>query len=79
MPIPACASVTNTTSHAKTSTTAVRIPVAISESVSRMPHLARIDVMPAQSAASRAAAQVKRAADSISEARTPSRFHASHL
>lgn len=35
---------------AKTSTTAVRIAVAISESVFLIPHLARIDVIPAKKA-----------------------------
>ena len=41
---------TNTISQAKASTTRVRNAVAISESVLRMPHLAKIDVRPAKTA-----------------------------
>lgn len=42
-------------SQAKRSTTTVRTAVATSESVWRMPHLARMDVMPAKSADAQAA------------------------
>ena len=42
--------------QANTSTTQVRMAVAISESVCLMPHLARIDVMPAKNADANAAA-----------------------
>lgn len=40
----------HTISHEKSSTTMVRMAVAASESVFRMPHLARIAVSPANSA-----------------------------
>ena len=45
-----CFPLMNTISHAITSTTPVRMAVAASESVFRMPHLARIAVSPANSA-----------------------------
>ena len=48
--MPSCAPTTNTIIHEKTRTTIVRIAVATSESVWRIPHFARIDVSPANSA-----------------------------
>ncbi len=44
--MPSCAPTTNTIIHEKTRTTIVRIAVATSESVWRIPHFARIDVSP---------------------------------
>lgn len=46
----ACEPVMNTISHEKASTTTVRIAVAIFESVFFIPHLARIEVTPANRA-----------------------------
>ena len=45
-----CEPTTNTISQEKSSTTMVRTAVATVESVLRMPHLARIAVMPAKKA-----------------------------
>ena len=44
----------NTISHEKSSTTTVRIAVATEESVFRMPHFARIAVIPAKKAEAKA-------------------------
>ena len=47
---PDCLPLTNTITQDMPGTTSVRMAVATVESVSRMPHLARIDVRPAKSA-----------------------------
>ena len=47
---PDCLPLTNTITQDMPGTTSVRMAVPTAESVSRMPHLARIDVRPAKSA-----------------------------